>query len=149
MRIVLDTNILIAAFIARGSCNELVEHCVVHHDLVLSKPILGEFRNVLARKFGFTQSEAGAAARLLQSRAQIVKPSSLPDAVCRDPDDDAVLATALSGNAEAIVSGDKDLTCLKSYRGIKILSPADFWQFEQGLADRDRDAPCGAPLPDH
>ena len=68
MRIVLDTNILIAAFIARGSCNELVEHCVVHHDLVLSKPILGEFRNVLAKVRihpvrGRSSSTAAAVAR--------------------------------------------------------------------------------------
>ena len=130
MRVVLDTNVLIAAFIARGACNELLEHCVVYHDILLSKPILEEFRDVLVRKFGFSVSEARAAERLLCSRARLVKPASLPGPVCRDREDDMVLATALAGKADLIVTGDKDLTSLKSYRGIAILDPARFWKAE-------------------
>ncbi|MEI8122966.1 MAG: putative toxin-antitoxin system toxin component, PIN family [bacterium] len=135
MKIVLDTNVLIAAFIAHGSCNELIEHCAVHHDITLSKPMLDEFSDVLVRKFGYNVAEAKAAATLIQSRAFMVKPVRLPGAVCRDPDDDVVLATALAGCAQVIVTGDKDLTVLKSYEGIKIIRPADFWQYEQELAE--------------
>jgi len=45
---------------------------------------------------------------------------------CRDPDDDWVLATAVAGEAEVIVTGDGDLLDLRSYRGIAILSPRAF-----------------------
>ncbi len=135
MRIVLDTNVLIAAFIAHGSCNELIEHCAIHHEVTLSEPMLDEFRDVLARKFGYSTADAKAAASLIQSRASMVKPTRLDQAVCRDPDDDVVLATALAGNAQVIITGDKDLTILKSYGGIKIIRPADFWQYEQELAE--------------
>lgn len=134
MRIVPDTNVLIAAFIAHGACNELVEHCAVHHDIVLSESMLAEFRDVLARKFGYSAAEARAASGLIQSRASMVEPAHLPRSVCRDPADDVVLATALAGRAQVIVTGDKDLTVLKSYDGVKIIKPSDFWQYEQESA---------------
>lgn len=135
MIIVLDTNVLIAAFIAHGSCSELIEHCAIQHVITLSEPMLEEFRDVLVRKFGYGVTEAKAAANLIQSRAIMVKPVRLPGAVCRDPDDDVVLATAVAGCAQIIVTGDKDLTILKSYEGIKIIRPTDFWQYEQEAAE--------------
>jgi predicted nucleic acid-binding protein len=53
----------------------------------------------------------------------MVKPEPLPKRVCRDPDDDVVLATAVAGRADFIVTGDDDLLVLKRFRGIRILSP--------------------------
>jgi putative PIN family toxin of toxin-antitoxin system len=50
----------------------------------------------------------------------------LPARVCRDEDDDVVLATALAGKADVIVTGDEDLLVLKKFRGIEILSPRQF-----------------------
>lgn len=130
MRIVLDTNVLIAAFIAHGNCNELLEHCVVHHAVVLSPFILDELQSVLTRKFGYGQSEARMALRLLQTRTEQVNPPSLSQPICRDPDDDAILALAQFARCQVIIAGDKDLTDLKQFEKIKILTPADFWKFE-------------------
>ena len=50
----------------------------------------------------------------------------LPARVCRDKNDDVVLATALAGKADVIVTGDDDLLVLKTFRGIRILSPRQF-----------------------
>ena len=56
----------------------------------------------------------------------IVDDIPLPQSVCDDPDDDRVLACAISGAANAIVSGDDDLLRLETYAGIPILKPAAF-----------------------
>ena len=60
----------------------------------------------------------------------MVEPARLNENVCRDRDDDNVLAAALEAKADCIVTGDKDLLILKNFRGIKIISPSDFWEFE-------------------
>ena len=54
--------------------------------------------------------------------SELVVSSPLPMPVCRDPDDDAILACALAGAADVIVSGDSDLLVLAQYQGIPILT---------------------------
>lgn len=130
MKLVLDTNVLIAAFIARGTCSELLEYCVVHHEVVLSVAILDELCDVLTRKFKFLPEEARQVACLLKSRVRMVDPKPLATSLCRDPDDDQILATALTAQCHAIVTGDKDLTDLCQVDGIAIMTPSEFWQFE-------------------
>jgi predicted nucleic acid-binding protein len=62
----------------------------------------------------------------LNEEAEIVTPAELRGGVCRDEDDDVVLAMALAGKADVIVTGDEDLLVLKKFRGIEILSPRQF-----------------------
>ncbi len=126
----MDTNVLIAAFIARGTCSELLEHCTRNHTLVSSKLLLREFKEKLGGKLGFTHKETHEAVALLQSKMEVVEPAALDRPVCRDPDDDVVLATALGGECDCIVTGDKDLLVLERFRRIPILAPADFWRHE-------------------
>ncbi|NBC15816.1 MAG: putative toxin-antitoxin system toxin component, PIN family [Bacteroidetes bacterium] len=130
MRLTLDTNVLIAAFISRGTSHELFEHVVRHHELVLSPFIVGEFRRILRDKFGMPAGDVAEATALLHERAEIVAPEPLPELVCRDADDDEVLATARTGGCICLVTGDKDLLVLDAYDGIAIVSPRDFWAFE-------------------
>ena len=130
MKLVLDTNVLVAAFAARGVCAEVFEHCVLHHTIVTSQPLLEEFRSVLARKFRFTGADVRAAEALLRSRAEIVTPSPLKHPTCRDADDDIVLATAVAATGSCTLTGDKDLLESNAYSGVQIRRPADFWRFE-------------------
>ena len=60
----------------------------------------------------------------------LLKQLNLDQAICSDRDDDNVIATAISGNCQCILSGDKDLTQLKKIRDITILKPSEFWTFE-------------------
>ena len=130
MRILLDTNVLIAALIARGVCHELLEHCARRHKLVTSDFILDEVRDKLIQKFKYTSEVAEEAARLLRSRMEVVTPASLDAPVCRDADDDNILATASTGNCEFIVTGDKDLLVLQAFGEVKIVGPGDFQRLE-------------------
>lgn len=137
MKIVLDTNVLVAAFIARGKCHSLVERCLQVHSVITSDFILQEFQEKLTQKFKLSSEDARIAVELLKSRMQIVKPKALNKTVCRDPDDDMVLATALSGGAVCILTGDKDLLALKSFDGIDIISPSEFEAYEEQSAPSD------------
>ncbi|OFZ70705.1 MAG: putative toxin-antitoxin system toxin component, PIN family [Betaproteobacteria bacterium RBG_16_58_11] len=85
----------------------------------------GERLAQLRKAAGFTQVEFDA---------EVVEAPPLPQPVCRDPDDDAVLAAAIAGQVDLIVSGDDDLLCLKQFQNIPILSPAEVLQFIE--ADR-------------
>lgn len=131
MRILLDTNVLIAAFIARGMCSEVLEHCARNHTLVSSQTLLRELDEKLAGKFGFTRKETREVAALLRGKTEMVEPVILDQPVCRDPDDDVVLATALAGACDCIITGDKDLLVLERFRQIPILAPGNFWRYEK------------------
>lgn len=131
MKLVLDTNVLIAAFITHGVCNELLEYCAINHEIILSVFILDEVREKLVRKFDFSIREAEEVIRLLKSRAVLVTPRKLEEPACRDPDDDNIPGTAIAGDCECIVSGDKDLLVLRRVRGIRVVNPSDFWATEK------------------
>ena len=130
MKIVLDTNVLIAAFITHGTCNELLEDCAVNHELFLSQFILNELQNKLVRKFRFTEHEANSVVQLLTTRCAVVTPLQLTESICRDADDDKIIGTALAGNCDCIVTGDKDLLDLREAKGIRMVSPSDSWTME-------------------
>jgi uncharacterized protein len=130
MRLVLDANVLIAAFVARGICAELLEYCVREHEVVTSAAILEEVRRDLVDKVKVRVAQADQTVRLLRTRFEVVEPVVLEVAMSRDPDDDVVLGTAIAGRCDAIVTGDKDLLDLVTCRGIAIVSPRGFWSFE-------------------
>jgi len=133
MRIVLDTNVLIAALIADGVCARLLEHCTERHEIVLSDFILAETRRHLAEKFRFDQVEVDEAIRLLESSGTLVAPAELGKTVSRDRDDDLILGTAVAGRADCIVTGDEDLLVLREFRGIPSAAPVRRFRGYKGL----------------
>jgi putative PIN family toxin of toxin-antitoxin system len=133
MRIVLDTNVLIAALISQGVCSDLLEHCALNHVLVTSDFILGELHEHLVKKFKYDANEANEALVLLRSQMEHVTPIPLENQICRDADDDQVLGTAIAGKATCIVTGDSDLLVLQRCKDIKIVSPANFATFEKSI----------------
>ncbi len=130
MKLFLDTNVLIAAFISHGTCNELFEHCGLHHEIILSAFILDELAAKLTGKFKYTRQEAESVVALVTSRSRIFKALPTLPPTCRDPEDDNIIATAMAGECACIVTGDKDLLYLDRVGSIKIIAPAAFWRFE-------------------
>jgi putative PIN family toxin of toxin-antitoxin system len=133
VNLVLDTNVLVAALVARGVCGDLLEHCVRSHTLVSSSTLLEELREVLIRKFRQSDADARAAVGLFAETFMLVTPPVLDP--CRDRDDDLVLATAVAGGCSAVITGDQDLLVLDPFQQIRILAPSAFWQWE-GEQDR-------------
>ena len=130
MKVVLDTNVLVAAMIARGVCADLFERVIADHQLILSPHILGEFERVMTSKFKFDEARVERALTLFRRESQIVTPEPLIEAVCRDKDDDAVLALAQSSGADCLVTGDDDLLILENFQRIPIISPRAFLTFK-------------------
>jgi putative PIN family toxin of toxin-antitoxin system len=130
VKLLLDTNVLVAALIARGTCSDLLEHCVRQHVVISSQPLLNELRDVLERKFRQRPLHARAAVKLFAETFTLVVPEALDQPICRDADDDVVLATAVRGDCVAIITGDQDLLVLDPFRGIHMLSPSAFWRWE-------------------
>ena len=125
MTVVLDTNVVVAALVAEGLCREVVLRAVRRRVLASSTGLMDELTETLRRKFTISPATATFLAAL-RKQIQLVEPGALPKAVCRDPDDDLVLATAVAAHADLIVTGDDDLLVLRTYEGIEIVSPRRF-----------------------
>jgi uncharacterized protein len=130
VKLLLDTNVLVAALVARGTCSDLLEHCVRQHVVISSQPLLDELREVLERKFHQRAIDVRSALQLFAETFTLVTPDALDSSTCRDRDDDVVLASALAGECAAIVTGDQDLLILDPFRGIRVLAPSAFWKWE-------------------
>jgi putative PIN family toxin of toxin-antitoxin system len=125
VRVLFDTHVLFAAFTSKGFCEDVVDEAAGASPLVWSVPLREELENSLKRKNKLGPGALAALAAYAQL-CEFVDPVALPAPVCRDPDDDLVLATALAGRADVIVTGDEDLLVLGAYEGIHILSPRQF-----------------------
>ncbi len=134
MRVVLDTNVLVSAFISkRGHSANILDIVTAFEEmtLVLSDEILEEFEDVMAReevreRFDYSVAEINEFASAIRSVAEIVKVKSKFRLMEEDPKDDMVLNTAYDGRATCIVSGDGHLQNLKKFRSIRIVSPRQF-----------------------
>jgi uncharacterized protein len=128
MKAVFDTNVFIAAFVTSGVCAKILLRARRGQFQLIGSPfILNEFEQVLIKKFSVTRSEARDASRLIaEAMRAVVDPGETVTGICRDPDDDAILACALAGEADYLITGDADLLALKNFKGVQILSPRNF-----------------------
>jgi putative PIN family toxin of toxin-antitoxin system len=125
VKVVVDTNVIVAGLVAEGVCRDIVKRRLPACELFTSRALLDELAEKLREKFGLQPDELPLL-KIYADEATVIKPSRLPKPVCRDADDDEVLAVALAAKAEIILTGDKDLLVLKEFQGIKILSPRQF-----------------------
>ena len=133
MKLVLDSPVLIAALISRaGVCAELLEDVLTHHELIMSDFIIDEISRNLREKFEFPKAEIAELIRVLRESARFVKPAAIDPKVCRDPHDVPVLGTAVAAAADLLISVDKDLLVLRSFQGIDIVKPGEFWKRTTG-----------------
>ena len=123
MKVVFDTNIFISAFAIPGSQAEnAVLRIIEGRDvLLLSKGILDELLTVLSTKFSRDKEEISRVAVILSEMAEWVVPSEKIKVLNDDPDN-RILECAVSGNADVIVTGDKQLLRLRGYEKTKIIS---------------------------
>lgn len=130
MRAVLDTNVVMSAFFFGGTSLKIVRSAFSRKiELVASKAVLSEYREVAERLHEqFPSVNYRRPLSILESKLTMVRPAALGEAVCRDPDDDDIIACALGGKVKVICSGDGDLLALNGFRGLEVMKPSVFCQ---------------------
>jgi len=131
LRVVFDTNVIVSAFIARGSSFEVFEHCLSAHQDLISQNIRAEVEGVLSKKFSFSSIRVEEVLRFLDNHIESVEVVPIEEPVCRDSSDDLILACAKAAQADCLITGDEDLLILESFESTKIIKPSDFWRFEK------------------
>lgn len=130
VRAILDINVVLSGLFWRGPPHTLLNYIRDGTLTLVSSPdLLAELADVIERpKFDtiLVRSDTSRKQSLIEIRelAVVITPKPLATPVCRDADDDAVLALALAGQVDLIVSGDADLLTLQEYQGIRIVNPA-------------------------
>ncbi|MXX23415.1 MAG: putative toxin-antitoxin system toxin component, PIN family [Rhodospirillales bacterium] len=128
-RFVFDINALISAFLIEESVPSQALRSALDQGVVLvSAPLLTTLAGVLRRPKFDRYLTLHEREDLLASFVASTRMIEIAERIraCRDPDDDAILELAVNGNAKAIITGDPDLLVLNPFRGVQILSPADF-----------------------
>jgi uncharacterized protein len=126
-RVACDTNVLVSAFIAAGPPSRILEEAIDGRlELVLLTPAMVELERILTGKLGFERDRWRAVEVLLVELAvdMAPMPSSPPEAVTGDPDDDLILACAIEAAVEALVSGDRrHLLPTGEHHGVRVITP--------------------------
>jgi uncharacterized protein len=134
MRAVLDTTVLISTFLTEGgAAAELLDRARDGGFMpVLAPEIMAELRRVLLtrrrirRRYPYTDEDVREYLRVLGAIATVVTDLPPLTGVVRDPDDDMIVATAVRGRADRIVTRDRDLLALGAYGNVRVVTPRQF-----------------------
>lgn len=128
LRVVLDTNVIVSALhFPRGVLKRILELLFEgKYRLVLSPSIVEETVAILRGRFLWDEAETSNVIKILVRKADVVRADTMLLVVPDDPKDNHILACALAGKVDIVVSGDKDLLRLKEYEDIPIVRPLDF-----------------------
>ncbi len=132
MIVVLDANVLVSGAVAHPGTPLAILIDLVRaraFELVLSQHILDELARALTDPYfarRISPADSQDYQRLIRSRATLTPITAPVQGVATHPEDDRVLATAVSASADYLVTGDRQLQRLGAYQGVRILSPRDF-----------------------
>lgn len=127
MRVFLDTNVLIAAFAVRGLCADVFRLAATDHELLIGEPVLVEMRRILETKLHMSTAARNDVLRVL-SRFARAPAATAPIALgINDPDDEWVVACAVTASADVFVTGDKALLGMQRVQNMPIVSVREFW----------------------
>lgn len=128
MRVFLDSNVLISAFLWKGVCDEVLQHVVAGHQLITGDVVLEEIARVLSAKFAVPEEEIATFETELRNRSHVQpKPVKLLDVYVSDSDDAWVLASAVEAGADFLVTGDKVLLDLSGeVKDLILINPRGF-----------------------
>lgn len=128
MKAVFDSNIFISAFIFPKSLAERAILKVIedkNDKLIISREIISEILSILSVKFSRDKEAISRVAVHLSEIAELVRPAKRIKVFNDDPDN-RILECALAGDADVVVTGDKEMLRLKEYEGVKIITLKEY-----------------------
>ena len=128
MRVFLDTNVLVSAFATRGVCADVLRVVLAEHTLVTSEVVLRELARVLRIRIRLPARIIDEIEAFLREYEVIAKPAAPSNMPIRDKADRWVLASAIEGRADVMVTGDRDFLDVADKAPIKIVDPRGFWR---------------------
>jgi putative PIN family toxin of toxin-antitoxin system len=125
VRAVLDSNVWLAILTTDGFCRRMWRETRQTSKFISSRDILDEVKEKLVARFGFSPRYARLMTFFVERQTQFVPVTSIVS-VCRDVDDNCILAAASDSGCSYLVTGDSDLLELKKFQGIGIVTPREF-----------------------
>jgi putative PIN family toxin of toxin-antitoxin system len=133
LKVFLDTNVLVSAFITRGLCADIFRIILSEHDLILCTYVLIELEDVLSRKIDLPNKQITSIMQYLRAFDVFSNHTPPFKIELRDENDIPIISAALNSHSDIIVTGDKDLLEVSEKYGIKIVDPRTFFQLIKGL----------------
>ena len=134
MRVFLDTNVLVAALATRGLCADVMRLVLTEHELITGEVVLAELQEVLTDRIKLPAATVAEALTLLRAQEVVPRPSQPADLPLRDTDDRWILASAMDGRADVLVTGDNDLLSVAASAPVQILNPRGLWELLRSSA---------------
>jgi len=128
VRVALDTNVLVAAVATRGLCADVVNLIMAEHELILGEAVLTELKRVLRKKMRVPAEVIDEYDSLLRRESRVVPKAKALVVAIRDKSDIPVLSEAIAGNAEVLITGDRDLLDIAEQLPLQILTPREWWE---------------------
>ena len=128
MIVFFDTNVLVSAVATRGLCADVVNAAIVEHQVVVGETVLAELRQVCQQKLRLPASLIDELIAFLRLHARVVTATRAPDHDIRDPNDRAIIAEAVTSQADVLVTGDQELLRMAAPGRLRVVSPRGFWE---------------------
>ena len=128
MRVFLDTNIIVSAFAARGLCTDVFRHVLAEHELIVGEVVIQELRRTLRDRIRLPGTFIDEVEDLLRECEVVAKPRRHLSVGLRDRDDEWIVASAVEGRADVLVTGDRELLALELPVRLRVLSARQFWE---------------------
>ena len=128
MNIVIDSNVIIAAFATRGLCASVFELCLDRYNIIISNHILSEVSKALHKKIKLPGGKIALINNFLNESCVISEYEEGLVGVYRDNDDNKILALCFKNIVDYIVTGDEDLLIIKKFNDTMIVNPRQFWE---------------------
>jgi len=130
VKIFLDTNVIVSALATRGLCADVFREVLAFHDLIESEPLILELKRILTHKIKLPTVLIHAVIDLIQRDSEIPEQKVVEelDGPIQDKADIAILASAMNGDADWFVTGDKEPVEVKKIGSMEIMTPRIFWE---------------------